>query len=107
LRALRTSVYLRVPSSNKNGTDGCRFPEFFFDVLAEESWNQYGTGPVTFRTVRPVHFPGKILAYETVRNRDTPPRPGQHAVGCAGALRVHRVHPALRARAARHRSPGH
>src|SRR2546422_10117438 len=83
------------PSPNNNGTGECRFPAFFFDVLAEPCWNSHATGPVTFRTVRPVHFPGKFFAYETLRNRDSTPRPRQHALGCAVALRGHRLHPPL------------
>ena len=59
------------------------------------------------RTVRPAHFPGKICAYETLRNRHSTPGSRQHALSRAGPLRGHRLHPALGARAARHRSTGH
>src|SRR6266545_3078498 len=107
LRGFMASVYLRVPSSNKNGTGQCRFPTFFFDVLAEHTWNRIVSRPVTFRTVRPVHFPGKFFGYETLRNRHSQTCARQHALGGAGALRIHRVHPALGPRAARYRSSDH
>src|SRR5438093_2175151 len=94
-------------SSNTNGTSGCRFRAFFFDVLAEQNWNSIVTRPVTFRTVRLVPFPGKFLSYETLRNRHSPTCARQHALGGAGPLRRHRLHAPLGARAARHRPAGH
>jgi hypothetical protein len=46
LAGLCASVYVRVPSSNKNGTDRCRFPEFSFDVLAEDLGTRVGLVPL-------------------------------------------------------------
>ncbi len=65
------------------------------------------SAPVTLRAVRPIHIPGKIFAHETLRNRHSTPRPRQHDLRRTGALRGHRLHPALGTRAARYRPPDH
>src|SRR5438876_6496962 len=94
LRPPAASVYVRVPHSAQERDEQCRFPAFCFDVLAAQTWNSRVARPVTFTSVRPVHFPGKTVAYETLRNRHSTPRPREHALGRAGALRGHRLHAA-------------